>query len=202
MTGDLLGSVWLLPVLALAVLADGPLPFLPSEPLLMSAVAVAPDAARIAVLAAAAFAGSLAGDALLYALGRGSHRFLRGRRDGTWVRRHLHRRPILTLVAVRFVPGGRLVSVAAAGRVRLPVRRFLPATIASSAVWCGYMSGMGLLIAPLTQGDPLWSLAAGIAMAVVISVAGEFGRRIVVRLRTPAPAPTRPVRATLPTAVR
>ncbi|WP_344056405.1 DedA family protein, partial [Prauserella halophila] len=178
MTGDILGSAWLLPLLALAVLADGPLPFLPSEPVLLSSVAAAGDPGRVAALAAAAFVGSLAGDAVLYTLGRSSHRFLRGRRDDTRVRRHLHRRPMLTLVAVRFLPGGRLVSVAAAGRVRIPVARFAAATLVSSAVWCGYMTGMGLLIAPVTRGDPVLSLLAGICMATVIGAAGEAVRRI------------------------
>ncbi|GAA1204889.1 DedA family protein [Prauserella alba] len=202
MTGDLLGSTWLLPLLALAVLADGPLPFLPSEPVLLSSVAAAGDAGRVVALAAAAFVGSLAGDALLYTLGRSSHRFLRGRRDDTWVRRQLHRRPMLTLVAVRFLPGGRLVSVAAAGRVRIPVIRFVPATVVSSAVWCGYMTGMGLLIAPVTRGDPVLSLLAGICMATVIGAVGESARRIVARRRAAAPAAPLPARAALPTAVR
>ena len=205
MTGEVLDGGWLLPLLALAVLADGPLPFLPSEPLLLSSVAWAGGAGyggRIAAVAAAAFVGSVVGDAVLYVLGRSSHRFLRGRRDGTWVRRHLHRRPVLTLVAVRFLPGGRLVSVAAAGRVRLGVRRFVPATLTSSAVWCGYMTGMGLLIAPLTRGDPLWSLLAGLGMAAVIGLVGESARRLAGRVRTPATAPPRPTHAALPTAVR
>lgn len=202
MTGDLLGSTWLLPLLALAVLADGPLPFLPSEPVLLSSVAAAGDAGRVAALAAAAFAGSLAGDALLYTLGRSSHRFLRGKRDDTRVRRWLHRRPVLTLVAVRFLPGGRLVSVAAAGRVHIPVARFVPATLVSSAVWCGYMTGMGLLITPVTHGDPVLSLLAGIGMATVIGAAGETARRIVSRRRAAVPATVPPARAALPTAVR
>lgn len=201
MTGDLLDGTWLLPLLALAVLADGPLPFLPSEPVLLSSVAAADGPGRVVALAAAAFVGSLAGDALLYALGRFSHRFLRGRRDETRIRRWLHSRPVLTLVAVRFLPGGRLVSVAAAGRVRIPVTRFVPATLVSSAVWCGYMTGMGLLITPVTRGDPVLSLLAGIAMATVIGLAGESARRIVSR-RTAAPAAPPSVRAALPTAAR
>ena len=39
--GYLLQSPWLVPLLAVAVMCDGPLPFLPSEPVLFSATAAA-----------------------------------------------------------------------------------------------------------------------------------------------------------------
>jgi membrane-associated protein len=83
------------------------------------------------------------------------------------VRRHMLRRPGIALVGARFVPGGRLVSTAAAGRFGLPVRRFLPWTIASSAAWSAYMLLIGLALGPVTGGDPLLSLFAGVAMALL-----------------------------------
>ncbi|MYW75808.1 VTT domain-containing protein, partial [Pseudonocardia sp. SID8383] len=139
--GYLLQSPWLVPLLAVAVMCDGPLPFLPSEPVLFSATAAAladGDRWRIVALFGAAVVGSLLGDAVLYGAGRSSHSVVRGTRrgDGTgaWVRRHLHRRPVAALVATRLLPGGRLASVSAAGRVRLPLRAFLPATVASALV--------------------------------------------------------------------
>ena len=46
---------------------------------------------------------------------------------------------MIALVGARLLPGGRLVSTAAAGRVGLPLRRFLPGSLASSAVWSVYM---------------------------------------------------------------
>ena len=59
------------------------------------------------------------------------------------------------------------MSTAAAGRFGLPVRRFLPWSIVSSAAWSAYMLLIGLALGPVTGGDPLLSLFAGVVMAVV-----------------------------------
>nr|WP_255426760.1 VTT domain-containing protein [Pseudonocardia sp. C8] len=171
------------------------MPFLPSEPVLFSAAASAladGDRWRIAALFGAAVAGSLLGDGLLYGAGRSSHTIVRGRaRDdgvGAWVRRHLHRRPILALVATRLVPGGRLASVTAAGRVRLPLRAFLPATLASSVLWSGWMTGIGVAVGPFTGGDPVRSVLAGIGLAVVVGAVAAVTRRLLRARRRVTPA--------------
>jgi membrane protein DedA with SNARE-associated domain len=88
-------------------------------------------------------------------------------------------RPGIALVGARFIPGGRLVSTAAAGRFGLPVRRFLPWSIASSAAWSVYMLLVGLALGPVTGGDPLLSLFAGVAMALLTAV----GFAVVARAR-------------------
>lgn len=187
-----LHSVWLLPVLVVLIALDGPFPVLPSETLLMSAAAAAfgtHDLAAVVGLFVASILGSVLGDVLVYSLGRSSNRILRGAEKncgiGAWVRRNLHSRPEVSLVGARLVPGGRLVSTAAAGRVRLPLRRFLPATTASSAVWSLYMLLVGLALGPMTRGNPLLCLAAGIAMAILTGGGFELVRRIrgVVRRR-------------------
>lgn len=165
----LLHSAWLLPALALLVALDGPFPVVPSEPLLMTAAAVAigaHDAPMALGLFVAAFAGSVAGDHLLFALGRTSRRFVRPGRGGIagWVQRNIGRRPAVTIVGARFVPAGRLVSTTAAGRYGVSRRRFLHCSLLSSGLWASYMMGVGLLLGPLTGGDPLRGLVAGIAM--------------------------------------
>lgn len=190
-----LDSPWLLPLLVLAVVVDGPLPFVPSEPVLFSAAGTAVaagDVLRIAALFGAALLGSLLGDALLYGAGRSSHRLLRHRDTaaGGFVRRHLHRRPVAALMATRLIPGGRLAGVSAAGRVRLPLRAFLPATVASSLLWSGWMTGVGLLIGPVTRGDPLLSVLAGVVLAVLVGAGAAAARavlRVVRRRRVPVP---------------
>ncbi|MBN9737809.1 DedA protein [Pseudonocardia sp. Ae168_Ps1] len=186
MIGYVLDSPWLLPLLTLAVICDGPLPFLPSEPVLFSATATAladGDRWRIAALFGAALLGSLLGDGLLYGAGRSSNAVVRRpRRDdgiGAWVHRHLHRRPVVALVATRLLPGGRLASVSAAGRVRLPLRAFLPATVASSVVWSTWMTGIGVLVGPFTRGDPLLSVLAGFVLATIVAATAGLARRIV-----------------------
>jgi len=182
-----LRSVWLLPSLTVMIGVDGPFPVLPTETLLMSASAAAfgrHDAPAVLGLFVAAVAGSVLGDLLVFGLGRSSHRMLARTVDAecalaSWIRRHVLLRPGVALVGARFVPGGRLLSTAAAGRFGLSVRRFLPWSVASSAAWSAYMLAIGMLLGPLTGGNPLLSMVAGAFMAVV--AAGAFA--IVAQIR-------------------
>ena len=182
-----LHSLWLLPVLAVMIAADGPVPVLPSETILMSAAAAAfgvHDIRGTVGLFAAALVGSIAGDLLAFWLGRSSNRLLPAAAHadsglGHWVRANLFHRPVVALVGARLLPGGRLVSPAAAGRVGLPLRRFLPGSLVSSAVWSVYMLAVGMLLGPMVGGNPFLSLAAGVAMAVL--TAGGFA--VIQRLR-------------------
>jgi membrane-associated protein len=170
-----LRSSWLLPILVVMIAVDAPFPVLPSETILMSAATTAfgnGDVGMVFGLFVAALAGSVLGDAVVFWLGRCSHKLLSRTVDtefevAAWVRKHMLRRPGIALVGARFVPGGRLVSTAAAGRFGLPVRRFLPWSIASSAAWSVYMLLIGLALGPVTGGDPLLSLFAGVGTAVL-----------------------------------
>jgi membrane-associated protein len=181
-----LHSAWLLPLLVIMIAVDAPFPVLPSETLLMSASAMAfgsHDVGLVIGLFGVAMVGSVAGDLTVFWLGRCSHRLLARTVDAEfglsgWVRRHLLLRPGIALVGARFVPGGRLVSTAAAGRYGLSLRRFLPWTAASSAAWSVYMLLIGLALGPITGGSPLLSLLAGVVMAVLTAGAFPVGRRI------------------------
>jgi membrane-associated protein len=191
-----LHSLWLLPVLAIMIAADGPVPVLPSETLLMSAVAAAfgvGDVRAIVGLFAAALVGSVAGDLLVFALGRSSNRFLPAAAHaecglGHWVRANLLHRPVVALVGARMLPAGRLISTAAAGRVGLPVSAFLLGSVASSAVWSVYMLTIGMLLGPIVGGNPFLSLAAGVVMAVVTAGGFALVSRLRARRRRAAPA--------------
>jgi membrane-associated protein len=199
-------STWLLPLLVAMIAIDAPFPVLPSETLLMSAAAMAfgeHDMWTVIALFVAALIGSAAGDLITFGLGRSSHRVLSGSVDAGcamsgWVRRHLHLRPGIALVGARFAPGGRLVSTAAAGRYGLPLRRFLPWSVASSAAWSGYMLLVGLLLGPLTGGSPLLSLLAGAVMAALTAGIFAAARRLRAPRRRPVAVPT--LRAELATA--
>ncbi|MCO1656524.1 DedA family protein [Pseudonocardia humida] len=183
--GALLHSVWLLPLLAVMIAVDGPFPVLPSETILMSASALAfgsHDAVAVLALFLVAVVGSMIGDLLVFGLGRSSQRIvaLTDARTGIsgWVRARLLAQPGVALVGARLVPGGRLVSTAAAGRFGLPLRRFLPWTLASSVVWSCYMLLVGLALGPVTGGRPLPCLIAGVIMAAVTAGAFAIGQRI------------------------
>ncbi len=186
-------SVWLLPVLVFVVAVDAPFPVLPSETLLMTAVAGAfsdGDVGTVFALFAAAVVGSVLGDLVAFGLGRSSHRLIAtsGKggseqgRTARWVHRQLLHRPGVVLVGARFVPGGRLVSTAAAGRFGLSTRRFVLWSTVSSAAWALYMVGIGRALEPLTGGNPLLCVLAGFVLAVVtgglFALAGRlFGGR-------------------------
>jgi membrane-associated protein len=190
-----LHSLWLLPVLAVMIAADGPVPVLPSETILMSAAAAAfgtGDVRGIIGLFLVALVGSVAGDLLVFALGRSSTRFLPAAAHAEcalshWVRAKLFHRPVVALVGARMIPGGRLVSTAAAGRLGLSARTFLKGSLASSAVWSVYMLVVGMLLGPIVGGNPLLSLAAGVAMAVVTAGGFALVQRIRAARRTAVP---------------
>lgn len=192
--GLLMHSMWLVPLLVVLVAVDGPFPVLPSETLLISASAVAfgsHDVGLLVGLFLAALVGSAAGDLMVFGLGRGSHRIL-PRAAGAecalarWVRGHVLCRPGTALIGARFLPGGRLVSTAAAGRFGLPARRFFGWSLASSALWSAYMLGLGVVIGPITGGRPLPSLLAGVVIAV-LTAAGFAGASRVRTWRASAP---------------
>jgi membrane-associated protein len=193
----LLHSGWLLPVLAVLVALDAPFPVVPSEPLLMTASAVAVGTHDLPVAAGlfvAALLGSVTGDLLMYGLGRSSRRLSEPGDAGLarWVRANVERRPAVTIVGARFLPGGRLVSTVAAGRYGLALPGFLPWSLVSSTAWSGYMMSMGLLLGPLTGGDPLRGLLAGLVMAGVTGGTFALVRRVrQARRRRPVPGEDR-----------
>ena len=198
-----LHRLWLLPVLAVMITVDGPLPVLPSETLLMSAAAAAfgtHDTRGIVGLFAAALVGSVAGDLLVFWLGRSSNRLLPAAAHAEcglahWVRANLFHRPVAVLIGARLLPGGRLVSAAAAGRVGLPLHRFLPGSLASSAVWTVYMLTVSMLLGPIVGDNPFLSLAAGVVMAIVTAGGFALVQRLRARRRRPAALPAAPVPA-------
>jgi membrane protein DedA with SNARE-associated domain len=197
-----LHSPWLLPLLVVMIALDAPFPMFPSETLLMSAATMAfgsGDARLVTGLFVVAVAGSVLGDLTVFWFGRCSHRVLGRAVDGehglsAWVRRHLLQRPGVALVGARFMPGGRLVSTAAAGRYGLAVRRFVPWTVASSAAWAIYMLLIGLALGPITGGSPLLSLLAGVVMAVVTGAGFAVAARVR-RMRAATRASAEPVPA-------
>ena len=197
----LLHSPWLLPVLIVMIAIDAPFPMFPSETVLMSAAAMAfgsADSPLVVGLFAASVVGSALGDLVVFWLGRCSHRLLRRAVEAesglsAWVRKHMLLRPGIALVGARLMPGGRLVSTAAAGRFGLPMRRFLPWTLASSAVWSVYMLLIGLALGPITGGSPLLSLVAGVVMAVLTGLGFAVVGRV--RRNRAARAVAEPVRA-------
>jgi membrane protein DedA with SNARE-associated domain len=85
-----------------------------------------------------------------------------------WISETVRERPGAVIVGARFVPMGRLVSTAAAGRAGVPFARFLPWSAVTSLAWSLYMLLAGLVIAPLVGGDPIRAFLAGLVMAALL----------------------------------
>ncbi|WP_253904262.1 VTT domain-containing protein [Arthrobacter sp. Br18] len=74
------------------------------------------------------------------------------------------------LVAVRFLPGGRTASVAAAGIAEVSLKPFLVATAIGAVLWTAWLLGLGY-VTGATTGLPLW-VSALLGMLVGTLVGG------------------------------
>ncbi|WP_051265031.1 VTT domain-containing protein [Nakamurella lactea] len=172
-------SPWLL-VVVLAVLIGGA--FLPGLPggttLLTATAATAPDWRSTAAVAVTAFAGALIGDLIGHALGRHygtrllAHRRLRRlRRPVLRARTAMRRHPTPVLAGGRFLPGGRLTSVLAAGISRVRLARMLAVTVPVAAVWTAWMTALGVLGSAVAGNHVLGGPAAALTISAVTTVA-------------------------------
>ena len=179
-------GAWAYAVLALAVALDSVLPLVPSEVLVVAAGAFAARGAldpRLAV--PAVVAGGVLGDLVTYHVGRAGSRRARlamagsARRRALFGRlaRSLARRRTATIVAARFVPGGRTGVGLLAGVTRQPRRSFVAASALGVALWALAMLAVGY--ASGRAADDLWvSLGLGVAMTAVVAVVAAWrGRR-------------------------
>jgi membrane protein DedA with SNARE-associated domain len=180
-----------LPVLVFLVLVGGA--FLPGLPggttVLTATAATAPNWGLTAVVALSALSGSFVGDLIGHALGRRygtrllAHRWLRrSRRPVMRARVLMRRHPVPILAGGRFLPGGRLASVLAAGisRVRLP--RMLTVTVPVALVWTAWMTALGVLGSAVAGNNVLGGPAAALTISaattcVVLVTGGLFARR-------------------------
>lgn len=187
-------SPWL-PVAVMLVLVGGA--FLPALPggttLLTATAAAAPDVRQVTVVAIAALVGAVIGDVIGHTLGRRfgtrilAHRLLRRtRRPVLRARLVMRHHPAPILAGGRFLPGGRLVSVLAAGISRVSLRRMLMVTIPVAVLWTGWMTFLGVLGNAFADehvlGGPVaaWAISA-VLTTTVIGVGGMVARRRAVR---------------------
>ncbi len=179
-------GAWAYVLLALAVAADSVLPIVPSEVLAVTAGAfVARGSLDVRLVVPAVIAGGVAGDLVTYHVGRaGSRRVRRAmattpRRRQFLVRlqRSLGRRRTTTIVAARFVPGGRTAVGLLAGVTRQPRRAFVAASTLGVSSWALYVLGLGYVTG--RSADDLWvSIGAGVAVTTLLSGgAALVGRR-------------------------
>jgi membrane protein DedA with SNARE-associated domain len=169
-------SPWLLLVMFAVAVLDGFFPPVPSETVLVAAVAVAApagDLATVLLLCLVAAAGALAGDNLAYALGRavGTERFAWMRRPRvaavlTRARRALAHRGAPLILGARYIPVGRVAVNMTAGALRYPRRRFVPLSALAAVSWALYGAGIGVIAGQWLKGQPLLCAVVGVTVAL------------------------------------
>ncbi|MFH0244537.1 DedA family protein [Streptomyces sp. HK10] len=206
--GELIYAPWVYVLIALSVLLDVFLPFLPSGVIVIAAAATAAgtaaDAAAIAApapdaplptvgaLVLCAAAASVLGDLAVYRLARrGGDRFARAvtrSRQLAGARERLghalaHGGGPLVVLA-RFAPGGRSVISLVAGVEQRRTREFLPWSALAGLAWAGYGVGAGYV-----GGQWLGATWLGTAVsALALFGAGALAAFLVRRGPAPAPA--------------
>ncbi|GHF72855.1 VTT domain-containing protein [Amycolatopsis bartoniae] len=189
-----LSSPWLwLIVFAVAAL-DALLPFMPSETTVVTvAVLLGPDLPRLALLAAVAAGGALAGDCLSHWIGRRAGprmlaRLQRGERGAAryeWARTQVDRHNALLIVAARYLPGGRVASGLATGSMGVPWLRFASLDLLGSGIWAVYSVAIGCVGGASFADEPgkglLLSFALGLLMVAVLEVLRRIRSRCAAR---------------------
>jgi membrane protein DedA with SNARE-associated domain len=172
-------SPWLYVVMFLAAVIDGFFPPVPSETVLVAAVAVAVSTggSNLPLLVLAAARGPALGDNLAYLIGRGV-----GTTRFAWMRRPriaagfdragraLGHRGAPLILGARYIPVGRVVVNMTAGALHYPWRRFVPLSLIGGATWAAYSALIGIVAGKLFEDQPLLSSVIGVAVALVLGL--------------------------------
>jgi len=192
-------SPWLLPVMFAVAVIDGFFPPVPSETVLVAAVAVAASTGAfpaIALLCVVAAVGATIGDNIAYGIGRkvGTTRFrwMRGPRVSAAFARAgaaLGDRGAPLILGARYIPVGRVAVNMSAGALRYPWRRFLPLSGIAAMSWAVYSAAIGLVAGQWLTDQPLLSAVIGVVFAVSIGVIIDRIAAVRRRRRELAPTP-------------
>ncbi len=191
-----IASTWLLPVMFALAVVDGFFPPVPSETVLVAAVAVAATTGAVPTTIAVclvAAVGAVIGDNIAYAIGRRigarRHRWMgRPRVAAAFARAQagLERRGAPLILGARYIPIGRVAVNMSAGALSYPWRRFAPLSVVAGLTWALYSALIGTVAGRWLGDQPVLSAALGIAVALVVGVAVD--RVLVLRQRRAAAA--------------
>ncbi|GAA3754134.1 DedA family protein [Salinactinospora qingdaonensis] len=184
-----MGSPWALPALFVVCLLDAFFPVVPSETTVIAGGALAAEGqGHVVVVMALAALGAFVGDHVSYAIGRGlgsraSARLLPGRRGQAalaWAGAALRERGGVMIVALRFVPGGRVATTLTAGTLEYPLRRFSGFAALAALLWALYSGLVGYFAGEVFAGNHLLAVTVGVGFSLAIGVGTEgvrFGLR-------------------------
>ena len=181
-------SPWTLLVVFAVCLLDAFFPPVPSDIVLVAAVAVAlgSSPALLIPLVLVAAAGAVIGDNMTYTIGRriGTERY-------RWMRTRpmraaiagaetqLRRRPASLIITGRYIPVGRIAINLTAGSVGLQRRTFVPLSIVAGITWSLYMLVVATVASAWISDNPL---LAGVVAAVSAVLLGIVIDRVMARV--------------------
>ncbi|CAM5236964.1 VTT domain-containing protein OS=Streptomyces tendae OX=1932 GN=F3L20_25275 PE=3 SV=1 [Streptomyces tendae] len=182
-------ACWAYAILALTTLP----PLLPNAVLLVTGGMLAARGEMSLLLVLASVAGSaVLGDLLIHRFGRAAGARVRGSaraggRKGElfdWASHRVHRGGLAFVVGVRFLPSGRLLAGLTAGAARYPARKFALGAVLAETVWAGYSVGAGYFGGRVSD-DPVFSIATGVGLSVLVGAVAAFLQRRSAAGRTP-----------------
>lgn len=185
-------SAWTYPVILAFAAIDAVAPIVPSETLVVAGAALsASGRLSLPLVLLAAACGAALGDNTSYAIGRllggRVERWLSAsssrRRRLSWVRRQLEQRGGTFIVASRFVPGGRTVTMLASGMFAMRWRKFVLFDLAAAVLWALYAGLIGYFGGRAFEDEPLIGVGLAIALAFLLGLLTEAGRRVYARRR-------------------
>ncbi|MDR8018290.1 DedA family protein [Nesterenkonia aerolata] len=180
---------WFLSIQFLAVLITGPIPITPSEILVIGSGSLAAHGSiDLWLVCAVTFLGCLIGDIMVYLMFR--RPVLRVMHRWRWGR-GLHRRMLRITVRIgprttwwglfliRWIPGGRTASMAAAGMTHMGWVGLSTQTVFGAAVWSGWLIGLGWGTGAATGLSPWTSTLIGLVAGTIVGflIAAVLGRR-------------------------
>lgn len=199
-------SPWLYVIVFAVAALDALLPFMPSEGTVIAVGTLAASSGRphLAAVIALAATGAFAGDNIAYLVGRHATarplmrllRRPRWRARYEWALRTMRERGGLIIVVGRYIPGGRVTTMLAAGALRYPPGRFRLFDAFATAVWAVWAALIGYLGGAAFDHDPVKGLIAAFVLATAITVAAEGVRRLWIAHRPTSVRP--PPHAPLP----
>lgn len=171
-------SPWLLLLVFGLAVADGVVPPVPSETVLITAAVLAAGSGEpVLILVVVAALGAFLGDLLAFTLGRRVplHRLpgLRGDRGVRALAKAADaydRRGATMVITGRFIPVGRVAINAGAGALGVQRGRFALAAVVAAGLWAGYSTLLGVGAHSLFGGSTLLSTAVGIVAGLLTGV--------------------------------
>jgi membrane-associated protein len=185
-------SPWCYVVLAGLLIVDGFFPFVPGETAVvaLATLGAAGRGPQEWLVLIVAIAATMLGDGIAFAIGRrtGLSRWSWMRRARVqsmfaWAGRGLHGRTILFFVIAKFVPYARVLVTMTGGASRLPIPRYLRASLIAATVYTAYHVFVGTAAGTLFASNPLLATAIAIATVAVLGVVAEMVNRAIRRRR-------------------